>query len=161
MAQAVWEVAHSADIDDPLVQSELVNLLSHRDPEIRHAALGALAYHGLAFDWSTSLGRRLLAGIDVLLKFDKDEDCRRGAASALGTLFRSTKNPAVIRALAKICENEGEADDVRAFAYDSMLTVLGVPVKNRPNPVDLTLGLDELEHVERIVNELPESDCER
>jgi hypothetical protein len=125
--------------------------MSFPDPLIRQNALGALAYHGLAVDWNDEFGKQLLSGMDVMLRLDEDQDCRRQAAAAFGSLFSNTINQDVINALGRVCSNPQEESDVRAFAYTSLLSVASVPLQAQPNPIGLTLGRAEFARVAELV----------
>jgi len=156
LADFVQEVGESALLNRDVVRIELVNLLSNPDELVRHNALGALAYHGLAVDWSSEFGRQLLSGMDLMLRLDEDRDCRRQAAGSFGSLFKCTNHPGVINALGRVCLNAEEEEDVRAFAYTGMLNVICAPLTAQPNPVGLKLGQGELSQVKAIMTQYPE-----
>jgi len=86
-----------------------------------------------------------------MLRHDDDGDCRRQAAAAFGTLFRNTGNQDVVNALGRVCFNLEEDDDVRAFAYVSLLKVASVLLQAQPNPVELKLGPAEMMRVAEFV----------
>jgi hypothetical protein len=103
-----------------------------------------LAYHGLAVDWKHEFGKQLLSGMDVMLRLDEHPDCRRQAAAAFGSLFKNTRNQNVMNVLGRVCSDREEPDDVRAFAYASLLNVASVPLRAQPNPLGLKLGPAEM-----------------
>jgi hypothetical protein len=151
------DLGESPLINRPLVQADLIKLMSHPNAIVRYNSLGALAYHGLAIDWDDQFGRELLSAMDIMLRLDEDQDCRRQAAGAFGSLFRCTNNAGVIDALARVCLNEEEMDDVQAFAYNAILNIACVPLPRQPNPIGLRLGPVELEQVMRMMSKRPES----
>jgi len=61
-----------------------------------------------------------------MLTEDTDEDVRDVAAGALSTLWQGTKDPHILRALAKAALNDRD-EDVRNAAYKAMIIVDGVP----------------------------------
>ena len=156
LAELVQELGGSSLLNRDIVRNELVNLLSNPDELVRHNALGALAYHGVAVDWTSEFGMQLLSGMDVMLRLDEDRDCRRQAAAAFGSLFKCTKHRGVVNSLGRVCLNSQEEDDVRAFAYAAMLNVICVPMKVQPNPVGLKLGRVELSQVQTHMTDYPE-----
>ena len=145
MADTLQKLGESPLLNRSTVQTDLLLLMSNPDPVLRYNAIGALAYHGLSFDWGNEFGKQLLSALDVMLRMDEDQDCRRQAAGALGSLFKCAGDQQVINALARVCLNEEEFDDVRAFAYTAVLSVKCVPFSDQPNPVGFQLGSRELE----------------
>jgi hypothetical protein len=151
LAELVHDIGESPLINRTSVQSELVRLMSHSDPLVRQNALGGLAYHGVSLDLDGDFGQQMLSGMDVILRLDDDSDCRRQAAGAFGTLFKNSRNKEVIRALGRVCCDPREENDVRAFAFVSLLTVAAVPRQGQPNPVGFRLGDNELKRVQELV----------
>jgi len=80
LADLVHDIGESPLLNRSVVRNELVRLMRSPDPSVRENALGALAYHGVAVDWNDDFGRQLLSGMDVMLRLDEDQDCRRQAA---------------------------------------------------------------------------------
>jgi hypothetical protein len=151
LADLVHDIGESPLLNRQPVRGELLRLLSNPDALVRQNALGALAYHGMAVDWQTEFGKQLLSGMDLMLRLDEDRDCRRQAAAAFGSLFKSTKSQSVIGALGRVCSNPDEESDVRAFAYTSLLNVAGIPLREQPNPVGLMLGPREMAELSRVL----------
>src|SRR5437016_6010340 len=77
LADLVHDLGESRLLKRQGVRDELVKLLSGPDALVRQNALGALAYHGVAVDWNDEFGQQLLSGMDVMLRLDEDQDCRR------------------------------------------------------------------------------------
>jgi HEAT repeat protein len=95
----------------------LAQLLDHEDEIVRYNAAMALGFelhHKPATD-------KLLA----LLASDADEDVRDVAAGALGTLWQSTKDHRVVKALATAALDDPD-EDIRQSAYKALLIVNGV-----------------------------------
>src|SRR5262249_3560796 len=136
-------------------RNEVVALFESSDPLVRENAVGALAYHGLAVDWNDKFGKLLAEGLESMVRYDEDGDCRRQAVAALGTLFRETNNCRVRGLLTRVCVDAHEEDDVRAFAYQALLRTTGWPQNDIPNPIGLLLGERELE-LARLLGREPE-----
>jgi len=117
-------------------EPEVNRLLDHEDPIVRYNAMATVAY-----EWGRS--PRVDRICEILLS-DEDQDCRRQAAGALGSLFRGKRDKHVLNALVRTAKDARESKDVRAFAYSSALDVIGVSRTIQPNPVDLHLGPNEL-----------------
>jgi len=112
LADLVHDVGESPLVNRLPVRFDLLKLLDHQDPLVRHNALGALAYHGLFVDWRDEFGQRLLHAMLSTLTNDRDRDCRRQAAAAFGTFFRDSRDRAVMHSLSQVCLNDAEEDDV-------------------------------------------------
>jgi hypothetical protein len=153
LADLVHDLGESALLNRDAVREELIKLMSSPDPIVRQNALGALAYHGLAVDWSTEFGKQLLSAMDVMLRLDEDRDCRRQAAASFGSLFKSARHAGVISALGRVCSATDEEDDVRAFAYVSLLKVVGIHLREQHNPVGLKLRSTDLTKVSDLIAE--------
>ena len=69
-------------------------LLDHPSEIVRYNSLGTLAYEWGA---SSKIGR-----IKKMASSDPDEDCRRQAVAALGSLFAGTRNVEILHFLASI-----------------------------------------------------------
>lgn len=117
-------------------KSDVEALLNHKYPLVRFNALATLAY-----EWGESSSTGRIMEIAVA---DPDQDCRRQAAGALGSLFRGSRNAEIADLLVGIARNEDEANDVRAFAYTATLDVIGIARSVQPNPTRLTVGSEEL-----------------
>jgi hypothetical protein len=152
LADLVHDVGESSLISRRPIRDEMLKLMSSPDPLVRQNALGALAYHGIAFDSKDEFGKQLLSGMDLMLHLDEEPDCRRQAAATFGSLFRNTGDQGVINALGRVCSNLKEEHDVRAFAYTSLLTVASVPLRAQPNPIGLKLGPAEMMRVSDLVD---------
>ena len=96
----------------------LTQVLDHEDEVVRYNAAMSLGFD-LHYRPATN---RLLA----MLTEDTDEDVRDVAAGALRTLWEGTKDPQVLKALAKAALNDPD-EDVRNAAYKALLIVDGVP----------------------------------
>lgn len=147
MANTIVDLAHSELINRDDVREDLVKLVTHPDSGVRSEAMGALAYHGVMFQWESGTGKRLLASLVQALESDPDSDCRRAAASALGSFFRATERKDVLYILARTCMKPEESSDVRASAYVAFLDVAGVPKPQQPSPVGLDIGPHEMNQV--------------
>jgi hypothetical protein len=125
---------------------DIEKLLDHANPIIRYNALGTLA-----FEWGLDSRADQIKEIAVQ---DADSDCRRCAAAALGSLFRGTNNPDVLKTLVSIARNPNEEQHVRAFAYTGSLDVLGVSREIQPNAYGLSVGRDELAALDEYLGRL-------
>lgn len=117
-------------------EPDVNRLLDHEDAIVRYNAMATLAY-----EWGRTYR---MDRIREILFTDTDQDCRRQAAGALGSLFRGRQDTDVLEVLVRTAKNAREEMDVRAFAYTSALDVIGVSRAIQPNPVGLQLGRDEL-----------------
>jgi len=115
---------------------DVERLLDHESPTVRYEAMGTIAY-----EWG--ICSRVERIIEILLT-DENEDCRRQAAGALGSLFRGKRERRVLDPLVRMVKNAREARDVRAFAYTGALDVIGVPRNMQPSALRLEVGPDEL-----------------
>ncbi len=147
MADTIVDLAHSELINRNDVREDLVRLVSHADCGVRSEAMGALAYHGVTFQWESETGKQLLTSLVQGVESDVDSDCRRAAASALGSFFRATGRKDILQVLARVCMKPDESSDVRAFAYVAFLDVAGVPKPQQPSPVGLDVGPRELDEI--------------
>jgi HEAT repeat protein len=95
----------------------LVQLLDHEDQIVRYNAVNSLAFEF----HHEPIVRKLLA----MLAEDSDEDCRRVAAAALGTLCQNSRDRHVLEALAKAALNDSD-EYVRSSAYKALRIVNGV-----------------------------------
>ena len=154
LAQTAVDIAHSDFLNHDDVIRDLVGLLRHSDPDVRQEVISALAYHGLRFEWEQEPGKTLRGDLLEAVHYDPDDDCRRGAASALGSLFKGSRDQGVMLALREVCGKESEAQHIRAFAYTSFLSIWGVPVQQQPNPVNLKVGHAELENMDRYLRDV-------
>jgi HEAT repeat protein len=96
----------------------LVQLLDHEDEIVRYNAAKGLGFH-LRHKPATD---KLL----VMLGEDADEDVRSVAAGALRTIWQNTKEPRILKALAKAALTDTD-EDLRIDAYRALLIVNGVP----------------------------------
>jgi len=117
-------------------ETEVNQLLDHPDAIVRYNAMATVAY-----EWGRS--PRIDRIIEILFT-DRDEDCRRQAAGALGSLHRGKRDRRVLDALVRAVNNGQETPDVRAFAYTAALNVIGVPRHMQPSALRLEVGRDEL-----------------
>lgn len=117
-------------------EPDVNQLLDHEDAIVRYNAMATLAY-----EWGRT---SRMDRIREILFTDPDQDCRRQAVGALGSLFRGKQDRDVLEVLVRTAKNASEEMDVRAFAYTSALDVIGVSRAIQPNPVGLQLGPDEL-----------------
>ena len=122
-------------------------LLDHPSEIVRYNSLGTLAYEWGA---SSKIGR-----IKKMASSDPDEDCRRQAVAALGSLFAGTRNVEILHFLASIVTRLEEEEDVRESAYTGALDVLGIPYFEQPRP--LRLGKEELAALKKRLASLPSS----
>jgi hypothetical protein len=110
-------------------KEEVEKALWHPSEIVRYNAMATLAY-----EWGVcSSTERLLE----ILRGDRDDDCRRQAAGALGALFRNSRDARIADALLGVVEDGSESKHVRAFAFTGLLDVLGIPLHEQPNPVGL------------------------
>lgn len=144
LAELLTDIAHSELIGEDEIRASIVGLVAHHDPDVRHAAIVALAFHGVAFRWDHEPGSALFRLLIRGLKEDPDRDCRRVAAAALGSFFRGSRRPDVVRSLMEVCEDLVEFADVRAFAYTGVLDLLGVPRPQQPSAINLILTPEHL-----------------
>ena len=105
-------------------RSDVEKLLDYPDPIVRYNSISALV-----FEWG---GTDRVDRLIEILHADRDPDCRRVAAGALGSQFRATRNVAIARHLSNIAANKTEEDSVRISAYAGLLDVIGVPRTERP-----------------------------
>ena len=96
----------------------LMQLLDNEDEIVRYNAAMALGFE-LHYEPAT---HKLLS----MLASDIDEDVRDVAAGSLRTLWQSTKDQRVVRALATAALDDPD-EDVRKSAYKALLIVNGVP----------------------------------
>lgn len=110
---------------------DVERMLDHPDPIVRYNTISTLAFEG----FGTSRPDRF---VEVLLS-DPDDECRRIAAGALGTLFRGTGDELILSSLAKSALNLDEAGHVRKWAYKSFLEAAGLlpPEQRFAVPEDL------------------------
>lgn len=102
--------------------STLIALIRHGDAIVRYNAAGSLAFEFHYLPATDELLRMLTA--------DADEDCRHGAATALGTLYRDSKNRRVLWALANATLNDPDVDGiVQIAAFKALVAVQGLPSK--------------------------------
>lgn len=152
LADLLIDIAHSELIGDDEIRAAIVGLVAHDDPDVRHAAIVALAFHGVALRWDQEPGSVLLRLLIRVLKQDPDRDCRRVAAAALGSLFRGSRRPEVVRSLVEVCEDFAEFADVRAFAYTGVLDLLGVPRPQQPSAFNLILTPEHLSKLREMLS---------
>lgn len=117
-------------------EPEVNDLLDHKDPIVRYNAMGTLAY-----EWGRS---HRTDRILEILSVDPDDDCRRQAAVALGSLFRGRRERHVLDVLVGIAKNSNEPMDLRASSYVSGLSMIGVSRDFQPSPVGMEIGPNEL-----------------
>jgi len=117
-------------------RADVEKMLSHPLFAVRFNALATLAY-----EWGVASNTDRIVEIALT---DPDEDCRRQAAGALGSLFRGTQNKDVLAVLVSIVRDSNKEKDLRSFSYTSALDVIGVARSIQPNPMRLTVGPDEL-----------------
>jgi len=96
---------------------ELIELLKHDDEIVRYNAVNSLAFEF----HHKPVADQLLA----MLTGDPDDDCRRVAAGALGSLFQSSRDHRILAALGQAALNDPERY-VRSSAYKSLQIVNGV-----------------------------------
>jgi hypothetical protein len=154
LAEAIADVAHSEFINRDDVRNRLAQLARHPDPDVRSEVIRAFAFHGVVFNWNAEPGKTLLSDIMTMATQDVDADCRRAAATGLGSLMRGTRDKSIAALLAGIVANRDEESEVRSFAYAAFLDLLGVPVKEQPNPLRLQIGNNELSQLERHLRSL-------
>jgi HEAT repeat protein len=110
---------------------DVERLLDHSNSMVRYNALATLAY-----EWGTA--ERVDRIVDIL-KHDPDQDCRRQAAGALGSLHRGAQDKLLAKTLAIVIMDQDEKDDVRRFAYTALLDVLGIARELQPNPLSMAI----------------------
>lgn len=154
LATLVADVGESSLMGSLPVVSWLGSLLPRPEPLVRYNAMAALAFHGATFDWESPEGGRVLASLFEIAKNDTDSDCRRCAVAALGSFFSMTRRRAVAEFLGHVALDSSEAEDVRAFAYESLLEVGEIPRENRPNPFGLILDESHRATVKRLLGSL-------
>ena len=120
-------------------------LLDHPSEIARYNALGTLAY-----EWGACSN---IDRIKDIASSDPDDDCRRQAAAALGSLFAGTRNIDTLRFLESIVTQSEEEEDVRESAYTGALNVLGIPYFEQPKL--LRLGEEELAALKKQLASLP------
>jgi len=112
-------------------KADVERLLDHGDEIVRYNAISTLAY-----EWGTT--DRPERVVEMVLN-DPDVDCRRNAASALGSLFRSSNDSKILEILANVVLDPAQEDQVRCSAYAALLDVLGVPKQHQPDTFSLKL----------------------
>ena len=95
----------------------LIQLLDYDDEIVRYNAVNSLAFE--------FHHQPVVAKLQTMLTKESDEDNRRIAAAALGTLCLNSKNRSILKALANAALNDLD-DDVRRSAYEALITVNGV-----------------------------------
>lgn len=125
---------------------DVERLLDHPDPIVRYNAMATLAY-----EWATTDRTDKL--IEILLH-DSDNDCRRQAAGALGSLFCGGRDLKIAKVLAGVVTDPAEEDGVRHFAYAGLLDVLGVEMHYQPDPVSMSLDDVDWNLVEKCKQDL-------
>ena len=96
----------------------LVQLLDHEDEVVRYSAAKALGFD-LKYKPATDK-------LVVMLEQDADEDAKDVAAGALKVIWQNTKEPLILKALAKSALTDPD-EDLRNHAYKTLLFVNGVP----------------------------------
>ena len=95
----------------------LIQLLEHKDEIVRYNAVNSLAFEF----HHKPVADQLLA----MLTRDPDDDCRRVAAAALGSLFQNSRDRRILAALGQVTLNDPE-EYVRSSAYKALQIVNGV-----------------------------------
>lgn len=112
-----------------LLQSAVERLVGHSIELVRQSALDALVE-------SKSPKPEYLELAAGLMERDKDSGTRAFAALAVASLSKRFNSRGALTRLAQVVRNEREDQHVRLNAYWSILSILGVPVSERPRVTD-------------------------
>jgi HEAT repeat protein len=96
----------------------LYDLLNHEDAIVRYNAINSLG-----FEFADKACR------DKLIKIatgDSDDDCRRVASAALGSIYQNSKDKKIMLALSDVALRDSD-EYVRSSAYKAVLIVNGLP----------------------------------
>lgn len=123
----------------PLVESFLI---CKADPMLSRLALQILCDYWGYSELYLERVREFVNGVS----WDTEEDVRQIAIAIVGEYLRAHSEPALLRELLTIFENEGESQSMREAAYFALSRATGrewtqIPPASRP--LDLATGTDE------------------
>ncbi len=103
------------------------------DPMISRIALKSLCdYWGLTKNYLDVL-KCFIVGV----KWDEDQIVRLIAISIAGTYMHESEDPAFLKLLLEIFDNENEENSIRSTVYDAIARGMGIKAKDLPSVRDL------------------------
>jgi HEAT repeat protein len=100
------------------LESDVAKFLAHEDPELRSAAIRVLGFY-----WELPA---YAAVASEMIDAESDPAPRAVAIMAIGSYFRGSRSPEVVRRLAMVLVDEENNRRVRSAAYDSIATIVGL-----------------------------------